>query len=134
MSTFICSLFFEMFSLVVDFFPWWKPKIYENWTVKRDFSHRVFPWISPLFRLPVCPSFSSGSLLPRSSTIEWNHIWWNILTYFMCGASHIWNVLIGVECWNCRQTLDVYLLFAICMGQIQSKLIDTFATYGLASL
>ena len=32
---------------------------------------------------------------------------------FMCGSCHIWNVLIGVEYWNCRQTLDVYLLFAI---------------------
>jgi hypothetical protein len=30
--------------------------------------------------------------------------------------------------------LDVYLLFAIWMGQIQSKLIYIFVTYRLASL
>jgi hypothetical protein len=32
------------------------------------------------------------------------------------------------------RTLDVDLLFAILMGQIQSKLIQIFVTYGLASL
>ena len=41
----------------------------------------------------------------------------------MCGSCHIPNVLIGIEYQYCRQTLDVYLHFAICMGQIQSKLI-----------
>ena len=49
---------------------------------------------------------------------------------FMCGSSHSRNVVIGVE----YRTLDVYLLFAICMGQIQSELIYIFVTYGLASL
>jgi hypothetical protein len=39
----------------------------------------------------------------------------------MSGSSHIRSVLIGVEYRNCCQTLDVYLLFAIWMGQIQSK-------------
>ena len=52
----------------------------------------------------------------------------------MCGSCHIKNSLIGVEYQNCCQTLDVYLLFAICMGRIQSKLIYIFVTYGLASL
>ena len=41
----------------------------------------------------------------------------------MSGSSHIRSVLIGVEYRNCRRTLDVYLLFATWMGQIQSKLI-----------
>ena len=41
----------------------------------------------------------------------------------MSGSSHIRRVLIGVEYRNCHLTLDVYLLFAIWMGQIQSKLI-----------
>ena len=36
----------------------------------------------------------------------------------MSSSSHIQTVLIGVEHRNCRQTLDVYLLF----GQIQSKI------------
>jgi hypothetical protein len=57
----------------------------------------------------------------------------NILN-LMRGSSHIRSVLIGVEYRNCHQTLDVYLLFAIWMGQIQSKLIYIFATYELASL
>ena len=51
----------------------------------------------------------------------------------MSGSSHIRSVLIGVEYRNCRRTLDVYLLFAICMGQIQSQLIYTCVTYGLVS-
>ena len=51
----------------------------------------------------------------------------------MSGSSHIQSVLIGVAYRNCRQTLDVYLLFAIWMGPIQSKLIYIFVTYGLTS-
>ena len=51
----------------------------------------------------------------------------------MSGSSHIQSVLIGVEYRNCRQTLDAYLLFAIWMGQIQSKLIYIFVTYELTS-
>ena len=50
------------------------------------------------------------------------------------GSSHIQSVVIGVKYRNWRQTLDVYLLFASWMGQIQSKLIYIFVTYGLASL
>ena len=38
-------------------------------------------------------------------------------------SCHIQNFLIGIEYRNCRRTLDVYSLFAIWMGQIQSKLI-----------
>ena len=45
------------------------------------------------------------------------------LRCLMFGSSHIPSVLIGVEYLNYRQTLDVYLLFAIWMGQIQLKLI-----------
>ena len=41
----------------------------------------------------------------------------------MCGSCHIWNVLIAVKYWNCCQTFDVYILFAIWMGPIRSKLI-----------
>ena len=52
----------------------------------------------------------------------------------MSGSSHIGSVLIGVEYQNYCQTLDVYLLFAIWMGQIQSKLIYIFVTYELAYL
>ena len=42
---------------------------------------------------------------------------------FMSGSSHIQSVLIGVKYQNCCRTLDVYLLFAILLGQIQSKLL-----------
>ena len=36
----------------------------------------------------------------------------------MCGSCHIRSVLIGVKYQNWCQTLDVYLLFAILLGQI----------------
>ena len=52
----------------------------------------------------------------------------------MSGSSHIRSALIGVEYRNYHRTLDVYLLFAIWMGQIQLKLIYIFVTYGLATL
>ena len=51
----------------------------------------------------------------------------------MSGSSHIQSVLIGVEYRNCRPTLDVYLLFAILLGQIKSKLNYRLVTYKLAS-
>ena len=38
----------------------------------------------------------------------------------LSGSSHIQSVLIGVEYKNCCQTLDVYLSFAILLGQIKS--------------
>ena len=47
----------------------------------------------------------------------------------MFGSSHIRSVLIGVKYQNYRQTLDVYLVFAIWMIQIQLKLIYIFVTY-----
>ena len=40
----------------------------------------------------------------------------------MSGSSHIQSVPIGVEYRNCCRTLEVYLLFAILLGQIKSKL------------
>ena len=51
----------------------------------------------------------------------------------MSGSSHILSVLIRVKYRNYGQTLDVYLLFAIWMGQVQLKLIYIFVTYGLAT-
>jgi hypothetical protein len=52
----------------------------------------------------------------------------------MPGSSHIRSVLTVVKYQNCCRTLDVYLLFAIWMGQIQSKMIYIFVTYELSSL
>ena len=40
----------------------------------------------------------------------------------MSSSSHIRSVLIAVEYRNYRQTLDVYLLFAIWMGQDKTGL------------
>ena len=40
----------------------------------------------------------------------------------MSGSSHIRSVLIGVEYRNYYQTLDVYLLFAIWMGQMPNPI------------
>ena len=51
----------------------------------------------------------------------------------MSGSSYI-PILIGAEYQNGCKTLDFYLLFAIWMGQNQSKVIFIFVTYGLASL
>ena len=53
---------------------------------------------------------------------------------YQCVVHDIQNVLIGIEYQNCCRSLDVYLLFAIWMGQIQSKLIYKFVTYGQARL
>ena len=39
----------------------------------------------------------------------------------MSGSSYFRSALIVVEYRNCRRTLNVYLLFAISMGQIQLK-------------
>ena len=50
--------------------------------------------------------------------------------YFWC---HIQNVLIGVKYRNCCQTVDVYLVFAILLGQIISKINQRLVTYKLAS-
>ena len=36
---------------------------------------------------------------------------------FMSGSSHIQSILIGVEYRNSHRTLDVYLFFAILLGQ-----------------
>ena len=56
--------------------------------------------------------------------------------YHRSGSSliGIQRALIGVKYRNYCCTLDVYLLFAIWMGQIQLKLIYMLITYGLASL
>ena len=51
----------------------------------------------------------------------------------MYSSSHICSVAIGVDYRNCWQSLGIFLLFAILLGQIQSKLIYIFVTYGLAS-
>ena len=50
----------------------------------------------------------------------------------MSGSSHIRSVLIAVEYQNCHQYLDVYLLFAILLGQIRSKLNYRLVTYKMA--
>ena len=51
------------------------------------------------------------------------------LVHLIC----IRSVLVGVEYQNFRRTLDVYLLFAILLGQIKSKLNYKLVTYKLAS-
>ena len=51
----------------------------------------------------------------------------------MSGSSHIRIVLIGIKYRNCCRTLGVYLLFAILLGYIESKLNYRSVTYKLAS-
>ena len=67
------------------------------------------------------------TIIEAGTKSEWKT---NLPLSLMSGSSHIRSVLVGVEYRNCRRTFVVYLLFAIWMGQIQSK----FVTYGLASL
>ena len=55
------------------------------------------------------------------------------ITHEMCGSCHIQSVLIGIKYRNYRRTLGVYLLFAILLGQIKSKLNYRLLTYKLAS-
>ena len=47
----------------------------------------------------------------------------------MSGSSHIQSALIGVKYRSCTQTLNVYLLVAILIEQIQSKPISKLVTY-----
>ena len=51
----------------------------------------------------------------------------------MSGSCHIRSDVIGVEYRNWGHTLDVYLLFAILLGQIYLKLNYRLVTYKLAS-
>ena len=53
---------------------------------------------------------------------------------FISGSSHIGSVLIGVEYQNYCRTLDIYLHFAILLGQIESKLNYKLVTYKLIVL
>ena len=48
----------------------------------------------------------------------------------MRGSSHIRSVLIGVKYQNWRRLVDVYLRFAIWIGQIQSTLLNGLVTNG----
>jgi len=49
------------------------------------------------------------------------------------GSSHF-CISNGIEYWNYCESLVVYLLFAVWMGQIQSKLIYIIVTFGQGSL
>ena len=57
----------------------------------------------------------------------------HLTAFLRCSSCHIQNVLIGIKCWNCCRTLDVYLLFATLLGQIYQKLNYRLVTYKLAS-
>ena len=45
-------------------------------------------------------------------------LWKTRFISLMSSSSHIRSILIGIECQNCRRTLDAYLLFVILLGQI----------------
>ena len=51
----------------------------------------------------------------------------------MCGSCHMQGELNVVEYRNWHQTLDAYLLFAILLGQIKSKLNYRLVTCKMAS-
>ena len=56
---------------------------------------------------------------------------WMDMTFLgiMCGSYLIWSVLFVVKYQNCCKSLDVYLLFAILLGQIISQLSYRLVTY-----
>ena len=66
----------------------------------------------------------------RSIFDQWSHLYFSLVS----SSSHVQSVVIRVKYRNCRRTLDVYLLFALWMGQIQSKLIYILVTDGTAIL
>jgi hypothetical protein len=76
-----------------------------------------------LFKSFLCKRKEGINLAIKTSSIATQKRINQILCFVMCESCHIRNVLIGVEYRNCRQTLDADLIFAIWMGQIQSKLI-----------
>ena len=73
------------------------------------------------FSLQNCAICWLGKELPWQNGLA--HVHFMKKTCLMSGSSHILSVLIGVEYRNCCWTLDVYLLFAILLGQIKSKVI-----------
>ena len=77
----------------------------------------------------------------RKVKIRFRHSWWLVeieycawFQWLMCGSCHILHVLISVEYGNSCLTLDVYLLSAVWMRPIKSRLIYIFVTCELASL
>ena len=54
--------------------------------------------------------------------------------FLISDLSHIGSVLIGIEYGNCHRSLDVYLLVAISIGQIQSKPIYKLVTLVTSTL
>jgi hypothetical protein len=81
-----------------------------------------YTWVIDLFLILSSPIRSLAVLLA------------NQIDHLMSSSSHIQSILIGVEYQTFQQTLDVYLLFAILLGQIKSELNYRLVTYKLASL
>ena len=90
-------------------------------------------WMDPMFQaieLPGCIAHLAPSLAHMNGdhfSLELNQTKGNFeptifkIDLCMGGPSHIQSILISVEYWNCQQTLDVYLLVSILIGQSQSK-------------
>ena len=77
-----------------------------------------------------------GSNLRMSNQVSKKKLEYLVLSTYLrivsC-SSHIRSILIGDEYRNCSRTLDVYLFFAILLGQIKSKIYYRLLNHKLAS-
>ena len=87
-------------------------------------------WLSTQCDVRLEADFFYSQPIPLTPGTE--NILWNNIKLIFC-SSPIRSVIIGVEYRNCCQNLDVYLLFAILLGQIYWKLNHRLVTYKLAS-
>ena len=83
-----------------------------QWMLKWFISGNILLW-------PHFFSLEEEDTLANLQKLLVNTVEIGLVCPLMSSSSHIQSVLIGVKYRNCR--LDVYLLFAILLGQIKSK-------------
>ena len=127
---------------------WWNPIFYYKKQMIEEFFENSW-WLFWEFLLEnQIASFQNRYIIQYSFAnfkfLRWFWIWtnprmiffakvtrcWSLHTYIFCcqnlyfmrWSSHIWSAVIGVKYWNCCQTLDVYLGFAIWLESVSVDL------------